>query len=130
LQPKHAAHPPSQTWQTFLANHVWDLVSLDFFTVPTACLRVFLLDGPAIVDAFPDDAAPAYLLRDRDTVYGDAFRPRVKGMGIRKVLTAPSRPWQNPFAERLIASICREDLDSGPRVERTPHPSRTRAARL
>jgi putative transposase len=31
--------PPSQTWRTFLANHVRDLVSLDFFTVPTVRLR-------------------------------------------------------------------------------------------
>jgi hypothetical protein len=27
--------PPSQTWRTFLANHVRDLVSIDFLTVPT-----------------------------------------------------------------------------------------------
>ena len=53
----------------------------------------------------------ADLLRDRGTVYGDAFRQRVKGMGIREVLTAPSCPWQNPFAERLIASIRRDCLD-------------------
>src|SRR5437879_7999705 len=31
---------PSQTWRTFLTNHVPDLLSLDFFTVPTARLRV------------------------------------------------------------------------------------------
>jgi hypothetical protein len=35
--------PPSQTWQTFLANHVRDLVSLDFFTVPTTHLRVLFV---------------------------------------------------------------------------------------
>jgi hypothetical protein len=35
-----------------------------------------------IVDAFPNDSAPSYLLRDRDRVYGDAFRQRVRGMGI------------------------------------------------
>jgi transposase InsO family protein len=66
-----------------------------------------------IVDAFPDDSAPAYLLRDRDrdAVYGDTFRLRVKGMGIAEVLTAPQSPWQNPFAERLIGSIRRECLD-------------------
>src|SRR5437868_6055181 len=34
---------PSQTWRTFLANHVCDLVSLDFFTVPTARLRVLFV---------------------------------------------------------------------------------------
>jgi hypothetical protein len=35
--------PPSQTWRTFLANHVRDLVSIDFFTVPTANLRVLFV---------------------------------------------------------------------------------------
>ena len=127
--------PPSQTWRTFLANHVRDLVSLDFFTVPTASLRVLFVlvvlahhrrrvvhfnvtehptaewTAQQIVDALPDDAAPAYLLRDRDTVYGHPFRQRLKGMGIREVLTAPHSPWQNPFAERLIGSIRRECLD-------------------
>ena len=127
--------PPSQTWRMFLANHVRDLVSLDFFTVPTAGLRVLFVflvlahhrrrvvhfnvtehptahwTAQQIVDAFPNDTAPSYLLRDRDAVYGDAFRQRVKGMGIGEVLTAPSSPWQNPFVERLIGSVRRECLD-------------------
>src|SRR5438874_406086 len=64
-----------------------------------------------IVDAFPDDSAPPYLLRDRDQVYGQQFRHRVKGMRIAEVLTAPHSPWQNPFAERLIGSIRRECLN-------------------
>src|SRR3989442_1434032 len=126
---------PSQTWRTFLDNHVRDLVALDFFTVPTAGLRVLFVlvvlahhrrrvvhfnvtEHPTaywaaqqIVDAFPDDSAPAYLLRDRDAVYGDIFRQCVKGMGIGEVLTAPHSPWQNAFAERLIGSIRRECLD-------------------
>jgi putative transposase len=107
----------------------------DFFTVPTVQLRVlFVLVGLAhhrrrilhvnvtehpaaawaaqpIVNAFPDDTAPAYLLRDRDQIYGDSFRRRMQGMDIREVLTAPQRPWQNPFVERLIGSIRRECLD-------------------
>jgi transposase InsO family protein len=127
--------PPSQTWRTFLTNHVPDLVSLDFFTVPTAGLRVLFVlvvlahhrrrivhfnvtehptaqwTAQQIVDAFPNDTEPSYLLRDRDQVYGHAFRHRVKGMGIGEILTAPSSPWQNPFAERLIGSIRRECLD-------------------
>ena len=134
LMPKRRTRP-SQTWRTFLANHVRDLVSFDFFTVLTAGLRVLFVlvvlahhrrrvvhfnvtEHPTarwaaqqIVDAFPDDSAPAYLLRDRDAVYGDAFRKRVKGIGITEVLTAPQSPWQNPFAERLIGSIRRECLD-------------------
>jgi putative transposase len=63
------------------------------------------------VDAFPDDSAPSYLLRDRDAVYGHVFRQRLKGMGVGEVLTAPHSPWQNPFAERLIGSIWRECLN-------------------
>jgi len=126
---------PSQTWRAFLANHVRDLVSLDFFTVPTARLRVLFVlvvlahyrrrvvhfnvtehptahwTAQQIVDAFPDDSAPAYLLRDRDQVYGEQFRHRVKGMRIEEVLTAPHSPWQNPFVERLIGSVRRECLD-------------------
>ena len=124
--------PPSQTWRTFLDNHVRDLVSLDFFTVPTVGLRVLFVlvvlahhrrrvvhfnvtehptahwTAQQIVNAFPDDSAPSSLLHDRDQVYGEPFRHRVKGLRIEEVLTAPHSPWQNPFAERLIGSIRRE----------------------
>jgi putative transposase len=134
LIPKRRS-PPSQTWRAFLTKHVQDLVAIDFFTVPTAHLRVLFVlvvlahhrrrilhfnvtehptagwTAQQIVDTFPDDSAPAYLLRDHDGIYGPAFRQRVKGMGICEVLTAPHSPWQNPFAERLISSIRRECLD-------------------
>jgi putative transposase len=127
--------PPSQTWRTFLGNHVPALVSMDFFTVPTLTGRilfVFLLlahqrrrvvhlavtehptaawTAQQIINAFPDDTAPRWLVRDRDAIYSDAFRRRVVGMGISEVVTAPSSPWQNPYAERLIGSLRRECLD-------------------
>ena len=32
--------PPSQTWRSFLRNHTLDLVSIDFFVVPTATFRI------------------------------------------------------------------------------------------
>jgi transposase InsO family protein len=64
-----------------------------------------------IVDAFPDESGPAYLLRDRDQVYGEPFRHRLKSLRIDEVLTAPHSPWQHPFAERLIGSIRRECLN-------------------
>jgi hypothetical protein len=35
--------PPSQTWRTFLTNHLRDLVALDFFTVSTVRMRVLRL---------------------------------------------------------------------------------------
>jgi len=64
-----------------------------------------------MVEALPWGNVPRYLLRDRDAIYGESFRTRVRGMGVREVLTAPQSPWQNPYAERLIGSIRRECLD-------------------
>ena len=128
--------PPSQTWRSFLDNHVKDLVSVDFFTLPTATFRllfVFIIvlrhdrrriahfnvtDHPSaewtaqqIVDAFPWESAPRFMLRERDGVYGPYFSRRVAGLGVDEVRTAPRSPWQNPYVERVIGSIRRECLD-------------------
>src|SRR5262249_16833000 len=64
-----------------------------------------------LVETFPDETAPKYLLRDRDPIYSDVFARRLTGVGIHEVLIAPRAPWQNPFAERFIGSIRRECLD-------------------
>ena len=55
------------------------------------------MDREQIIEAFPEDAVPRYLIRDRDGVYGSPFRTRVQGMGIQEVLTAAQSPWQNPI---------------------------------
>jgi transposase InsO family protein len=133
LRPRR--RPPSQTWRTFLMNHVASLVSMDFFTVPTLTGRVLFVllllthhrrrivhlaitehpiaawTAHRIIDAFPDDAAPRLLLRDRDAIYGDVFRRRVAVLGITEVISSPTSPWQNPYAERMIGSLRRECLD-------------------
>ncbi len=125
----------SQTWRSFLDNHVRDLVSIDFFTVPTATFHVLFVfvvlchnrrrvvhfnvtEHPSaewtaqqMVEAFPWDTAPRYVLRDRDQIYGAYFDRRVAGLGIEQVLTAPRSPWQSPFVERLIGSVRSECLD-------------------
>ena len=64
-----------------------------------------------VVNAFPYDTAPTYLLRDRDSIYGSAFVRRVDRLGIKQKLIAPRTPWQSPYVERLIGSIRRECLD-------------------
>jgi putative transposase len=92
--------PPSQTWKTFLANHVTSMVSIDFFTVPTIrfqVLYVFLVmahDRRRILhfavtahptaewtvqqlrEAFPWDTAPEIVIRSSG-----------------KNLSIKSRPW-------------------------------------
>jgi transposase InsO family protein len=135
---KYMAHhrkPPSQTWRTFLDNHVTGLASMDFFTVPTATFRILYVfivlrhdrreivhfnvtEHPSahwaaqqIVETFPFNTAPRYLLHDRDRIYGDAVQRRIESLGIEEVLTAPRSPWQNAFVERVFGSIRRECLD-------------------
>ena len=65
-----------------------------------------------IVEAFPWDESPRYLIRDRESIYDKCFRQRVRRMGIKEVIIARRSPWQNPFVERLIGSIHRECLDN------------------
>lgn len=127
--------PPSQTWKTFLHNHVGTLASMDFFVVPTVTFRrlfVFVIlshqrrrvvhfritTAPTAAwvsrqlrEAFPFETAPRYLIRDRDSIYGAEVRHCLTGLHIEEVLTAPRSPWQNPYCERLIGSIRRELLD-------------------
>jgi putative transposase len=83
-----------------------ELIQINVTDHPTAAWAAHQL-----VESFPEETAPKYLLRDRDAIYGDVFARRVKGLGIREVLIAPRAPWQNPFAERVIGSIRRECLD-------------------
>lgn len=35
--------PPSQSWKTFLRNHIGEIVAIDFFTLPTVRLRVLFV---------------------------------------------------------------------------------------
>jgi len=127
--------PPSQTWRTFLENHVKTMVSVDFFTAPTIrfqVLYVFLVlahdrrrilhfgvtahptaewTAQQLREAFPWDTAPCYLLRDRDRIFGEYFVDQIKSMGIEQVLSAPRSPWQRAYVERVIGASRRECLD-------------------
>ena len=126
--------PPSQTWRTFLRNHVGQIVAADFFVVPTATYRLLFVlvllahdrrrirhvavtahptaawTAQQLREAFPWDEAPRYLLHDRDHAF-DRLGTTAKAMGIEEVLTAPRAPWQNAFVERFIGSARRECLD-------------------
>jgi transposase InsO family protein len=131
----HPRKPPSQTWRTFLANHAKDIAAMDFFTIPTANFRVLYVllvlhherrliinfnvtEHPTsawiaqqLVEAFPFDTAPRYLLGDRDAKHGERCRARAGSLGIKEVVIAARSPWQNPFVERVVGSIRRDCLD-------------------
>ena len=112
--------PPSQTWKSFLRNHANEIVAIDFFVVPTVTFNILygfvvllhnrrqvvhfnatahptaLWTAQQIAGAFPEETAPRFLLRDRDSIYGEEFRSRVARMGIEEVITTVRSPWQNP----------------------------------
>ena len=127
--------PPSQTWRTFLKNHLTTTVSVDFFIVPTIrfeVLYVFLVlahdrrrnlhvgvtahptaawTTQQLREAFPWETAPRYLLRDRDTIFGRDFGKQVAALGMSEVLSTHGAPWQRAYIERVIGTIRRECLD-------------------
>ena len=127
--------PPSQTWRTFLENHMHNTYAIDFFAVPTATFKLLYVcviihhesrkvihfnvtehptaewTAQQMVEACPWDSAPKYLLRDRDGIHGSVFQNRVKNMGITEIRTTPKKPWQNPYVERIIGSIRRDCID-------------------
>jgi putative transposase len=104
---------PSPTWRAFLATHCNEIAAVDFFVVPTLTFRLLfgfvvlhlqrrellhvnVTDHPTaawaaqqLVETFPEESAPKYLLRDRDAIYSDVFARRVKGLGMNEVLIAP-----------------------------------------
>src|SRR5271166_417355 len=121
--------PPSQTWRTFLTNHLAQTVGIDFFTVPTATFRVLFVfvvlsherrqlvhfgvtEHPTqewtlqqIREAFPWEQAPRYVLRDRDAIYGRDFAAMTRDMGMVEVLTAPRSPWQKGYASYCTSCV-------------------------
>jgi len=125
----------SQTWKTFLRNHMAGIAAMDFLVVPTVGFKLLFVlvilkhqrrrlisltvtTNPTaqwiahqITEAFPWNDAPEHLIRDRDASYGHVVTRRLAAMGIRDHPTAPRSPWQNGHAERLIGSIRRECLD-------------------
>jgi transposase InsO family protein len=127
--------PCPQAWKTFLRNHLSQTVSVDFLSVPTITFRVlhvFIVlwherrqvlhfnitespsaswTGQQLREAFAFGSPPKYLLRDRDSIYGQAFRQRCLALGLEERRIAPHAPWQSPYVERLIGSIRRECLD-------------------
>jgi transposase InsO family protein len=111
------------------------MASVDFFTVPTATFRILYVfvvlshgrrrivhfnvtESPSsawtarqLIEAFPRDYAPRYLVRDRDKTYGLEFQRTIFNIWTEEIRISPHSPWQNPYVERLIGSIRRECLD-------------------
>ena len=85
---------------------LWRVIHFNVAEHPTA-----LWTGQQMVEVFPEDTAPRYLLRDGDKIYGCEFCQRTRSLSIEQVLSAPASPWQRAYVERLIGSVRRDCLD-------------------
>jgi transposase InsO family protein len=127
--------PPSQTWRTFVHNHLHPSIAVDFAVVPTITLSLLyvfvVLDhrrrrilhvnvtanptaewtAQQVVEALPWETNVRCLFRDGDGIYGNAFQSRIEGLGLKEVVTAPASPWQNAYCERVIGTLRRDCLD-------------------
>ena len=127
--------PPSQGWKTFLHNHAGGIASMDMFVVPTVSFRLLYVllilqharrellwlgvtthpnaqwIAQQLTQAYGWKETPRYLVRDRDSAYGEVFTRRLAAMGIRDRPVSARSPWQNGCAERIIGSIRRDCLD-------------------
>ena len=129
------AHPPSQTWRTFLATHahgVWaaDLCTVQTLTFKTLYVLVLIAHGRRelvhvavtahpiaawiwrqVVEATAWGRQPRYLLRDRDADYGGDFAQRAAALGVETLLAPVRASRANAVAERVIGTLRRECLD-------------------
>lgn len=125
----------TQTWKTFLANHMDSTWSMDFAVVPTLTFRrLYVLiivsherrkiihfgvtQHPTMLwviqqlrEATAFGVQPKYIIRDNDRIYGSGVPTFLRNCGIEEVRIAYHCPWQNPFAERIIGILRRELLD-------------------
>ena len=132
---RHLSRPPSQTWRTFVANHLHESIAIDFAVVPTLrfsllyvfvvldhhrrrILHVAVTDHPTeawtaqqLVEALPWEPSARFVFRDGDGIYGEVFQHRISGLELEEVVTARGSPWQNPYCERVIGTLRRECLD-------------------
>ena len=134
--PRRPVEPDKlKRWIAFLRNHKDAIAAMDFFTVPTASLRLlyvlFVIEHgrrhvvhfnvtfhptsawviQQLRESFPYDGAPKYLIFDRDSIFSAAVVRFVKAMGTKPVRTVYRNPWQNAVAERWIGSCRRELLE-------------------
>jgi putative transposase len=135
---RRGAHPPrraGQSWATFLRNHAGDIWACDFLQITDLCFQplfaFFLVElasrrvvhvgvtrhptdawvAQQLREATPFGTPPRFLIRDRDSKYGQAFARVAAASGIVELRTAYRAPRQNAICERFLGSVRRECLD-------------------
>ena len=126
---------PAKRWTAFVRNDRESIAAMDSFTVPTLtfgvlyCFFVIAHDRRRILhfnvtthptsawvsqqlrEAFPFDAAPRYLIHDRDATFSAEVLTTAKILGVKSIRTSFKSPWQNGVAERFVGNCHRDLLD-------------------
>lgn len=135
MRTSHPSRAPSQTWSVFLKNYALGIWACDFLPVIDLFFRpLFLFFVVELatrrvvhfgVTREPSDAwvaqqlreatafgeAPRFLIRDRDSKYGDTFMRVAEGSRIEILKTPYRAPKANAICERFLGSVRRECLD-------------------
>lgn len=125
----------SQSWSTFIRNHLGSTIACDFAQVTTVAFtrlwilvvldlgtrRVLHLNVTAhptaewttqqFRDAIPADHAYRFLVHDRDKIFSEEFDQAIRGMGIEPLKSPPRSPQANAYVERVIGTLRRGCLD-------------------
>ena len=135
-RPSGLARGRGQRWSTFIRDHCQETWACDYFTIVKARFRVLYVfvvlslgrrrlvhigvtehptaawSAQRLVEAVADsDEVPRFLVHDRDSIFGAAFRKRVRGLGVRALISPPRSPQANAFCERVIGTIRRGCTD-------------------
>ena len=127
--------PTGQNWSTFLKNHADEIWACDFLPVTKVFFKqiyaFFIVEQGSrrvvhfgvtshptqewvtqqLKEATPFDHKPKYLIRDRDSRFGQHFDAIARTSGIEVVKTAYRTPKMNSRCERFLGSVRREGLD-------------------
>jgi len=102
--------PPSQTWRSFLENHVDTLVSVDFFTVPT----VFFHVPSCLRRSRPRPSAHSQHQRDQQPLGGMDGEPNRADVPVGDRATLPA-PRQGRYLWRGLSQSRQESGHQGSR---------------
>ncbi len=126
---------PTQNWKTFLRNHLHETAAIDFLAIPTIFFKniyvfvVLSLDRRKVVhinvtqhptaertsmqllQAFPFETEPRYIVRDRDKIYGEKVQETLRLLEVEEKVISARSPWHNGYCERVVGTLKRECLN-------------------